>query len=90
MNCVLSALKKYYEYVDLHVTNVFPSPAVISIIVTLLLRQPECRDYTFILESMEFNVRMETERVGLPVPVPVLETAPQGSQWLLPLPAASL
>ncbi|GAB1296068.1 Solute carrier family 22 member 5 [Apodemus speciosus] len=37
------------------------SDRIISITVALLLRQPECPDYTFILESMEFNVRMETE-----------------------------
>ncbi|GAB1296069.1 Solute carrier family 22 member 21 [Apodemus speciosus] len=41
------------------------SDRVISITVALLLRQPECPDYTFILESMEFNVRMETERLLL-------------------------
>lgn len=91
MNYVLSALKNYYEYVDLHITNVFPSLAVISIIVALPLRQPECPDYTFILESMELNVPVETERVGLPWCQSLCwETAPQGSQWLLPLPAASL
>lgn len=69
--------KAYYEHVDLHITNVFPSPAVISPIVALPLRQPECPGYTFILESMEFNVRMESEREGTTlVPVPVSGDSP--------------
>lgn len=66
MNYDFSFFKIHYNYMNLNITNAFPSPADISIIVVLPLEQPECPGYKFILGSVEFSDNMGTERVELP------------------------